>query len=192
MIVMIDNYDSFTYNLYQYIGGIDPDIRVFRNDKISAEEVLELSPSHIILSPGPGYPASAGICIELIKKAGNIPLLGVCLGHQAIGEAFGARIVHAPRIMHGKSYTITLDESCPLFKGLGRTAQAGRYHSLVIDPASLPEELKITAESDDGCIMGISHMMRPVYGIQFHPESVLTPDGIKMIRNFLALSADYS
>lgn len=188
MIVMIDNYDSFTYNLYQYIGGIDRDIKVFRNDKMSAVDVLAMSPSHIVLSPGPGYPSSAGICTELIKKAGDIPLLGVCLGHQAIGEAFGARIVHAPKIMHGKSDIITLDEHCPIFEGIGKTAQAGRYHSLVIDPSSLPEELDITAESGDGCIMGVSHTSRPVYGIQFHPESVLTPCGMKMIENFLRIA----
>ncbi len=187
MIVVIDNYDSFTYNLCQYIGTERRDIRVFRNDIVTADEVLALGPSHIVLSPGPGYPSSAGICGELVKRAGDIPILGVCLGHQAIGEAFGARIVHAPRIMHGKSDVIEIDESCPIFYGLGRTAKAGRYHSLVIDPSTLPDVLKVTAESSDGCIMGISHKTRPIYGIQFHPESVLTPRGMDMIRNFLNL-----
>ncbi len=185
MIVMIDNYDSFTYNLCQYIGSVDSDVRVYRNDVVTADEVMALSPSHIVLSPGPGYPSSAGICGELVKRAGNIPLLGVCLGHQAIGEAFGAKIVRAPRIMHGKSDVIEIDESCPIFSGLGGTAKAGRYHSLVIDPLTLPDELKVTAKSGDGCIMGVMHKSRPVYGIQFHPESVLTPRGMDMIRNFL-------
>lgn len=187
MIIMIDNYDSFTYNLYQMIGSIDPDIVVYRNDEITADEVISKNPSRIIISPGPGYPKDAGICIELIEKAGNIPLLGVCLGHQAIGEAFGGRIVHAPRIMHGKSDNITIDEKCPIFSGLGKTVKAGRYHSLVIDRDSLPSELSVTAQSDDGCIMGVCHINRPVYGIQFHPESVLTPDRYKMIENFLKL-----
>ena len=185
MILMIDNYDSFTYNLYQYIGTLNSDIEVYRNDKITVKEVIEKKPDHIILSPGPGFPNDAGICIELIKEAGDIPVLGVCLGHQAIGEAFGAKIVHAPRIMHGKSDTVEIDESCPIFEGIGKTLEVGRYHSLVIDNNSLPDNLKITAASDDGCIMAIRHKERPVYGIQFHPESVLTPQGMKMIENFL-------
>ena len=185
MILMIDNYDSFTYNLYQYIGTLNPDIEVYRNDKITVKEVIEKKPDHIILSPGPGFPCDAGICIELIKEAGDIPVLGVCLGHQAIGEAFGAKIVHAPRIMHGKSDTVEIDESCPIFEGIGKTLEVGRYHSLVIDNNSLPDNLKITAASDDGCIMAIRHKERPVFGIQFHPESVLTPQGMKMIENFL-------
>ncbi len=185
MIIMIDNYDSFTYNLYQYIGTVSPDIEIYRNDKITVGEVLEKRPSHIILSPGPGFPKNAGICIDLIKVAGNIPVLGVCLGHQAIGEAFGAEIVHAPQIMHGKSDMVWIDERCPIFKGLGKTAQIGRYHSLVIDADTLPGSLEVTSESSDGCIMAVKHKKRPVYGIQFHPESVLTPDGMKIIENFL-------
>ncbi len=187
MIIMIDNYDSFTYNLYQYIGTLDPNIEVYRNDKITVDEVLAKKPSHIILSPGPGYPADAGICVELVKRAGDIPVLGVCLGHQAIGEAFGAKIVHAPRIMHGKRDNVMLNCECPLFKDINLTAQVGRYHSLVIDEETMPETLKITSCSDDGCIMGVQHTERPVYGIQFHPESVLTPDGMKMLENFLAI-----
>ena len=185
MIIMIDNYDSFTYNLYQYIGELNPDIEVYRNDKITADEVISKNPSHIILSPGPGYPKDAGICIDIIKNAGNIPILGVCLGHQAIGEAFGGTIIHAPRIMHGKSDVITMNTDCPIFKGLSENTEVGRYHSLVIDADTLPECLEITAKSDDGCIMGVKHRERPVYGIQFHPESVLTPNGMKMIDNFL-------
>ncbi len=185
MIIMIDNYDSFTYNLYQYIGTLNPDIEVYRNDKITVDEAIAKNPERIILSPGPGYPAGAGICVELIKKAGDIPILGVCLGHQAIGEAFGGKIVHAPRIMHGKSDIITLDVSCKIFEGMEEKTEVGRYHSLVIDGDTLPDCLEVTAKSDDGCIMGVKHRERPVYGIQFHPESVLTPNGIKIIENFL-------
>lgn len=185
MIVMIDNYDSFTYNLYQYIGTINPDIEVYRNDKITVDEVLAKKPTHIILSPGPGYPKDAGICVELIKKAGNIPILGVCLGHQAISEAFGGRIVHAPNIVHGKTDFVTVDMDCPLFYGLGKTVEIGRYHSLVIEEDTLPNCLDIIARSDDDCIMGVSHNERPIFGIQFHPESVLTPRGMKIIENFL-------
>ncbi len=185
MIIMIDNYDSFTYNLYQYIGTLNPDIEVYRNDKITVDEVIAKSPERIILSPGPGYPADAGICTELIKRAGDVPVMGVCLGHQAIGEAFGGKIVHAPEIMHGKSDVITLDVSCKIFEGMEEKTEVGRYHSLVIDGDTLPDCLEITAKSDDGCIMGVKHRERPVYGIQFHPESVLTPDGMKIIENFL-------
>ena len=187
MIIMIDNYDSFTYNLYQYIGTINPDIEVYRNDKITVDEVLKKKPDHIILSPGPGFPKDAGICIDLIKRAGDIPILGVCLGHQAIGEAFGGKIVHAPRIMHGKSDVVALDTNCPIFKGLGNKAEVGRYHSLVIDNESIPESLEVTAKSNDGCIMAVRHKERPVFGIQFHPESVLTPQGMKMIEKFLKI-----
>lgn len=185
MIIMIDNYDSFTYNLYQYIGMLNPDIEVYRNDKTTVDRILSKKPSHIILSPGPGFPKSAGICIDLIKSAADIPILGVCLGHQAIGEAFGGKIVHAPRIMHGKPDDVTLSGSCKLFEGLDTRCRVGRYHSLVIDEETLPKCLEITARSDDGCIMGIKHTEHPVYGIQFHPESVLTPDGMKILENFL-------
>ncbi|MCX7715071.1 MAG: aminodeoxychorismate/anthranilate synthase component II [Clostridia bacterium] len=187
MIIMIDNYDSFTYNLYQYLGTLNPDIEVHRNDKTTVEEILNKKPSHIILSPGPGYPKDAGICIELIKKAGNIPVLGVCLGHQAIGEAFGAKIVHAPQIMHGKTDVIDIDNECDLFFGLPSKLETGRYHSLAIEGGSLPECLQIIAKSSDGCIMGVKHKKRPVYGIQFHPESVLTPKGMTIIENFLKI-----
>lgn len=187
MILMIDNYDSFTYNLYQYIGTVDPNIEVYRNDKITVEDVLSKSPEKIVLSPGPGYPQNAGICLELIKKAENIPILGVCLGHQAIGEAFGGRIIRAEKIMHGKSDKAFLDEKCKIFKGLGNSMTVGRYHSLMIDPYNIPECLKITAKTEDGCIMAVEHKERPIYGIQFHPESVLTPDGIKLLTNFLKL-----
>lgn len=185
MIFILDNYDSFTYNLFQYVGTIHPDVTVMRNDVVTVEQVLNRKPERIIVSPGPGYPADAGICIPLIQQAGEIPILGVCLGHQAIGEAFGGKIVHAPQVMHGKADIAKLDTSCKLFHGLPPEVQVGRYHSLVISPETLPEELKITAQTSDGCIMAVQHKTRPIYGIQFHPESVLTPDGMQMIRNFL-------
>ncbi|WP_270740009.1 anthranilate synthase component II [Massilioclostridium coli] len=185
MIFILDNYDSFTYNLFQYVGTIQPDVKVMRNDAVSVQQVLEMKPDRIIISPGPGYPADAGICIPLIQQAGEIPILGVCLGHQAIGEAFGSKIVHAPQVMHGKADVATVDTNCKLFHGLQTEVQVGRYHSLVIAPETLPEELQITAQTSDECIMAVQHKTRPVYGIQFHPESVLTPDGMQMIRNFL-------
>lgn len=188
MIVMIDNYDSFTYNLYQYIGTINPDVEVYRNDALTAAEVLAKNPSHIIISPGPKYPKDAGICVDLIRKDENIPLLGVCLGHQSIGEAFGGRIVRAPRIMHGKSDRVTPDNSSPIFAGIDGEIEIGRYHSLVIDKESLPECLKVTSESSDGCIMSVEHKEKPIYGIQFHPESVLTPMGMRIIENFLKIN----
>ncbi len=185
MILIIDNYDSFTYNLYQFVGTINPDITVIRNDKITADDALALNPERIIISPGPGFPKDAGICIELIQKAaGKVPLMGVCLGHQAIAEAFGGKIVHAPVLMHGKSDTVTVNTDCPLFKGVPEKIEAGRYHSLMVESESLPDVLEVTAHTADGCIMGIKHKDCDVYGIQFHPESVLTPDGMEIIRNF--------
>ena len=188
MILIIDNYDSFTYNLYQYVGKLNPDVKVVRNDKTTVEEIEASAPEKIILSPGPGFPAEAGICIELIQRlSAKIPMLGVCLGHQAIGEAFGGRIVHAPQIMHGKADTAEIDTGCPVFAGLEKHMKVGRYHSLVIDSETLPEELKITAKTADGCIMGVQHKEYPVFGIQFHPESVLTPGGEKIIENFLSI-----
>ncbi len=187
MIIMIDNYDSFTYNLYQYMGTINSDIEVYRNDRITVDEVLAKNPSHIVLSPGPGFPQTAGICVDLIKKAGDIPLLGVCLGHQAIGAAFGADIIHTPQIMHGKYDNIEADPECPLFKNMSEPITIGRYHSLVIDPDTLPECLKVTAKSGDGCIQGVMHTERPVFGVQFHPESALTPEGMTVIKNFLEI-----
>lgn len=190
MILIIDNYDSFTYNLYQYVGTLNSDIMVVRNDKITVDEIDKLNPSHIIISPGPGIPEDAGICVELIKKLSNkYPILGVCLGHQAIGKAFGAKIIHAPVLMHGKSDKICINTDCDIFKGLKNTTQVARYHSLIIDELTIPDDLIITAKSDDGCIMGIRHKYFNTFGIQFHPESVLTVDGMKIIENFLRLSA---
>lgn len=185
MILILDNYDSFTYNLYQYIGGINPDIQVYRNDVLEVKDILAMKPSHIVISPGPGFPAEAGICIDVIRQIRDTPILGVCLGHQAIGEAFGGKIIHAPEIIHGKGDTAALSSECRLFKGLDHEIQVGRYHSLVIDPNSLPKDLAITAHTPDGCIMGVQHTQYPVFGIQFHPESVLTPGGLGIINNFL-------
>lgn len=188
MRVIIDNYDSFTYNLYQYIGAIAPEVTVYRNDKITVEELAAMRPSHIILSPGPGYPKAAGICEELIQAlSGRIPILGICLGHQAIGEAFGGRIVHAPRLMHGKADAIRLDAACPLFAELPEQTEVGRYHSLVVDRDTLPDCLRETASASDGSVMAVQHVTHPTFGIQFHPESILTPDGLHMIERFMKL-----
>jgi anthranilate synthase component II len=190
MILIVDNYDSFTYNLYQYAGEINPEIEVYRNDRITAEEIIQKAPTHVILSPGPGYPKDAGITVELIRKAGpRIPILGVCLGHQAIGEAYGGKVVHARQLMHGKASEIDIVPGCALFTGLPERICAGRYHSLIVQRESLPKELEITAKTDEGEIMGLKHRQYPVYGIQFHPESILTPQGRDILRNFLAIKA---
>ncbi len=188
MIVILDNYDSFTYNLYQAIGMINPDILVIRNDKVAVEALREMCPSHLIISPGPGFPKNAGISVSAIKElAGFVPILGVCLGHQAIGEAFGGKIVHAPHLVHGKSSLISLSQSI-LFQGLPETISVGRYHSLIVQKEQLPVHLRITAETKEGEIMAVEHMECPVFGLQFHPESILTPEGDKILRNFLAVS----
>ena len=186
MILLIDNYDSFSYNLYQLIGAVEPDIKVIRNDDCTVEEIEEMKPEALILSPGPGRPEDAGICIEAIKHfAGKIPILGVCLGHQAICEAFGGKVSYAKELMHGKKKTIRVVSENILFKGLGTSFQAARYHSLAAVKNSLPEELKVTAESEDGEVMAVEHTKYPVFGVQFHPESVMTPDGKIMIQNFI-------
>ena len=188
MILLIDNYDSFSYNLYQLIGQINPDIRVIRNDELSLEEIRALNPSHIILSPGPGRPENAGILIELIQTLqGEIPILGVCLGHQAICAAFGANVTYAKQLMHGKQSEVDLDTSSPLFKGCPSKAVVARYHSLAAESSSLPKTLRITAQTNDGEIMAIEHQSKPLYGVQFHPESIMTPDGLTMLQNFLSL-----
>ena len=186
MILLIDNYDSFSYNLYQLIGGINPDIRVIRNDEMTVDEIRALAPSHLILSPGPGRPADAGVCERAaVELAGAFPILGVCLGHQAICEAFGGEVSYAKRLMHGKQSRISLDAECALFKGLPETIPAARYHSLAAPEAKLPECLKVTARTEDGEVMAVAHREYPVYGLQFHPESILTPDGPVILRNFL-------
>lgn len=186
MILLIDNYDSFSYNLYQLIGEINPDIMVVRNDKITLEEISDLNPECIILSPGPGKPENAGICIDVVKTFyDKIPILGVCLGHQAICEAFGGKISHASRLMHGKSSKISLDYDY-LFKGLPSEISVGRYHSLSLVRDTLPDCLDIISKAkDDGEVMAVKHESYSVYGLQFHPESILTPGGLTIIRNFL-------
>ncbi len=186
MILLIDNYDSFVYNLYQFLAVEDPDVRLVRNDRITPEEALAMKPDAIVISPGPGKPSDAGVCIELIRQLkGRIPILGVCLGHQAIGEAFGATVTHASRLMHGKTSLLTDVADDIIFKGIKKPVQVARYHSLSVQESTLPEELEVTARSDDGELMAMRHREYPIYGLQFHPESVMTPDGSAMIRNFL-------
>lgn len=186
MILLIDNYDSFAYNLYQLIGEINPDIVVYRNDKIGIDEIKDLSPEAIVLSPGPGKPENAGICIDVVKEFyDKIPILGVCLGHQAICTAFGATVSYAKRLMHGKSSIIHLDGDS-IFEGLPDEISVGRYHSLSLMEDTLPDSLEIISKSmDDGEVMAIRHRKFNVYGLQFHPESILTPDGLAIIENFL-------
>ncbi|MGA1824719.1 MAG: anthranilate synthase component II [bacterium] len=185
MIVMIDNYDSFTYNLVQYLGELKQEILVYRNDQISLDEIRKLQPNHIIISPGPGVPQDAGICVDVIKEFGqHIPILGVCLGHQCIGYAFGGKIVRARRLMHGKSSSIYHNKQT-IFKGLNNPFEAIRYHSLLVDSSSLPECLKVTAKTKEGEIMGLRHAEYPIEGVQFHPESILTEQGKQLLENFL-------
>ena len=186
MILLIDNYDSFSYNLFQLVGEINPDIRVVRNDALTVSDIRDLAPSHIILSPGPGRPEDAGICMDVVKElSGEIPILGVCLGHQAICASFGATVTYAKNLMHGKSSVVMLDTSSVLFKGLDEKTTVARYHSLAADPATMPSCLKITAKTDQDEVMAVEHTDKKVYGVQFHPESILTPEGRKMLRNFL-------
>ena len=186
MIVLIDNYDSFSYNVYQLIGSVQPDIRVIRNDQYTVQEIEDMQPEALVISPGPGRPSDAGICIEAIRYfAGKIPILGICLGHQAICEAFGGEVSYARELMHGKKKTMYKTGPSRLFEGLGDTFPAARYHSLAAVPDSLPAALRVTAKSEDGEIMAVEHTDYPVFGVQFHPESVMTPDGKIMIENFL-------
>ncbi len=186
MILLIDNYDSFSYNLYQLVGEVRSDIKVSRNDKITIEEIRDLNPDAIILSPGPGKPENAGICVDLVREFHDeIPILGVCLGHQAICVALGGSVSHAKRLMHGKSSDISLDYDY-IFKGLPSQISVGRYHSLSLVEETLPEPLEIISKAkDDGEVMAVKHKQYNVYGLQFHPESILTPDGITIIENFL-------
>ncbi len=186
MILLIDNYDSFSYNLYQYLGEIEPDIKVVRNDELSVEQIRALHPERIVISPGPGRPEDAGNIIEVASVLGaEIPTLGVCLGHQAICAAFGATITYAKRLMHGKQSEVTFDTGCKLFAGLPERALVARYHSLAADDATLPECLKVTARTADGEVMAVRHLEYPIYGVQFHPESIMTPDGKQMLKNFI-------
>ncbi len=186
MIVLIDNYDSFSYNLYQLVGGIVPDIRVIRNDKITVAELEQRKPDAIILSPGPGRPEDAGICIETVTRlGGRIPILGVCLGHQSICRAYGAEVSYAKQLMHGKTSVIRPDRDSVLFAGMGEEIQVGRYHSLAAVETTMPEKLRVTARAADGEIMAVEHTDDPVFGLQFHPESILTPEGAHIMGNFL-------
>lgn len=199
MILLIDNYDSFSYNLYQLIGSINPDIKVIRNDEMTVQQIEELAPSHIILSPGPGKPQDAGICEEVVRVLGDkIPILGVCLGHQSICEVFGATVTYASRLMHGKQSVCTVMDD-PIFAGIneseaasensglsGRKLKVARYHSLAAKKETMPDSLEIIAVSDDdGEVMAVKHKSYPIYGLQFHPESILTPEGNKILENFL-------
>ena len=185
MLLMIDNYDSFTYNLVQYLGELGQDVKVVRNDELSVEEIERLAPERIVLSPGPCTPNEAGVSLEVIRRmAGKVPLLGVCLGHQAIGQAFGGKIVHAKTLMHGKISQIH-HANKGVFEGLPSPYNATRYHSLAIERASCPPELEVTAWTEDGEIMGVRHRSLPVEGVQFHPESILTEHGHELLRNFL-------
>lgn len=193
MILLIDNYDSFTYNLYQQIGSIYPDIKVVRNDMITLDEIEKLAPEALVISPGPGYPSEAGISVDAIKRfAGKIPILGVCLGHQSIAEAFGGKIVRALEPKHGKASMITVNNGTPLFKGMPEKIKGARYHSLIVEKASLPDCLEVIAEDEDGQIMALRHKELAVYGVQFHPESVLTDLGKSLISNFLSEIAGIS
>lgn len=186
MILLIDNYDSFSYNLYQLIGQVNDDIEVYRNDKITPDEIEDLNPEAIILSPGPGRPEDAGICVDTVKKFHDkIPILGVCLGHQAICVAFGGKISYASKLMHGKSSIVKLNKD-PIFKGLNDEITVGRYHSLSLVETTLPKDLRIISKTTDGGeIMAVKHEKYDIYGLQFHPESILTPDGITIIENFI-------
>ena len=192
MILLIDNYDSFSFNLYQLIGALNPDVKVVRNDTIKLADIVVMRPSHIVISPGPGKPADAGICEEVIAAfAGKIPVLGVCLGHQAICEVFGATVSYAKHLMHGKASAVSLDSACPVFAGLPPVISAGRYHSLAALEETMPETLRITARGDDGEIMGVRHQDYDVYGVQFHPESILTPLGNKILSNFFGITTNH-
>lgn len=188
MILLIDNFDSFSYNLYQMIGEINPDIKVIRNDAMTVEEIDKLSPDAIVISPGPGRPEDAGVCIEVVKKLkGKYPILGVCLGHQAICAAHGATVTYAKELMHGKQSMAKIDKECDLFRGCEDEEPVARYHSLAADKDTLPGELKVVAKTADGEVMAVEGVGNKLYGVQFHPESVLTPNGAKMLRNFIEI-----
>ncbi len=192
MILLIDNYDSFTYNLFHYLGALGAEVRVKRNDELTAAQALALKPEGIVLSPGPCTPNEAGICLEVIEKAnGAVPILGVCLGHQAIGQVYGGRVVRAPEPMHGKLSKIH-HTGKSVFRGLNNDFLATRYHSLTIDPPSMPAALEVTATSDDGVIQGVMHKSHPVHGVQFHPESIASENGHALLGNFLQIARDFS
>jgi anthranilate synthase component 2 len=190
VILLIDNYDSFSYNLYQMLGVIEPEITVIRNDGITLSGIERAAPRHIVLSPGPGRPCDAGICEELVRAfAGKIPILGVCLGHQAICEVYGATVSYAARLMHGKASRLKLDTACPIFAGLPEEIDAARYHSLAALGETIPPELIVTAKSAEGEVMAVQRRDMPLFGVQFHPESILTPHGGAILANFLKTAA---
>ena len=186
MILLIDNYDSFSYNLYQLIGSIEPDIKVIRNDKLTIDEIDRLAPELIVLSPGPGRPEDAGVCVSVVRELrGKYPILGICLGHQAICQAYGATVTYAKRMMHGKQSVIRIDPNDVMFQGLPRDITVARYHSLAADPDTIPDSLIVTATADDGEVMAVMSRDGSVHGLQFHPESIMTPDGARMMENLL-------
>ena len=188
MTLLIDNYDSFSYNLYQYVGELAEELSVVRNDEVTVEDIEGMEVDHIILSPGPGRPEDAGAMLEIIRAfAGRIPILGVCLGHQGISMALGGQVGYAKELCHGKQYQVKVDRTCPIFQGCPQEMPVARYHSLAVQEEGLPEELVVTARTEDGEIMGVMHREDPVYGLQFHPESILTPYGKQMIANFLKI-----
>ena len=186
MILLIDNYDSFSYNLYQLIGSIEPDIKVIRNDELSVEEIDKLAPELIVISPGPGRPEDAGVCVSVVRELrGKYPILGICLGHQAICQAYGATVTYAKKMMHGKQSVISTDPSDAIFQGFPSEITVARYHSLAANPETIPDALKVTATADDGEVMAVMSMDGSVHGLQFHPESIMTPDGARMMENLL-------
>ena len=188
MILLIDNYDSFSFNLYQMVGAIEPDIRVIRNDELTVEEIEALAPEKIIISPGPGRPADAGVCEEVVKKLRTkIPILGVCLGEQGICESYGATVGYAKELMHGKQSLTKIDTTSRIFAGLPEKVLVARYHSLAAEADTIPESLKIIAQTEDGEVMAVEDIDYPVFGLQFHPESIMTPDGAQMLRNFIEI-----
>lgn len=189
MVLLIDNYDSFSYNLVQFVGTITEDIRVIRNDAMTASEIRDLAPTHIILSPGPGYPCDAGVCEDVVRElAGSVPILGVCLGHQAICEVSGATISHAKKLMHGKQSEVEIDSEVRIFHSLPKNIRVARYHSLVADDSTIPDSLTVIArDTENHEVMAVKRADAEVYGVQFHPESILTPEGMTIIRNFLAI-----
>ena len=191
MTLLIDNYDSFSYNLYQLIGEINPDIRVIRNDEMTVSEIRALNPDRIILSPGPGRPEDAGIIMEAARELGkSIPVLGVCLGHQAICAAFGGVVTYAKSLMHGKQSRVRQASGCPLFEGCPEEFPVARYHSLAADESTLPECLEVTARTEDGEVMAVRHREYPIFGVQFHPESIMTPEGKKILQNFMRMGGN--
>ena len=191
MILLIDNYDSFSYNLYQLIGSINPDIRVVRNDELTPEAIAQLAPTAIVISPGPGRPEDAGVCIDVIRSlGGRIPILGVCLGHQAICAAYGATVSYAKQLMHGKQSQTALDVNCPLFADCPEIIPVARYHSLAAVEDTIPACLQVTARTQDGEVMAVKHRDYNTYGLQFHPESILTPNGVTILKNFLQIAEE--